>query len=114
MDIKRKKQLIEEYENRKPEMGIISFYCIVTKEKFLDISRDTKADLNSNRFKLTINRHPNNRLQELWNQYQENNFELSVIKVLKYEDPKADHSEELEKLLMQCLESNNKARRIYR
>ncbi|MEL7622990.1 MAG: GIY-YIG nuclease family protein [Clostridiales bacterium] len=113
MDLKRKKQLIKEYENRKPEMGIISFCCGITKETFLDISKDTKADFNSNRFKLMANWHPNKRLQELWNRYHENNFQLSVIQILKYEDPKADHTEELENLLMQCLGSNSNARRIW-
>lgn len=112
MDIKRKKQLIEEYENRKPEMGVISFRSTATGETFLAVSKDTRADLNSNRFKLNANWHPNKKLQELWNQYGESNFESSVIQVLKYEDPKADHTEELEKLLVRCLESNRDARRI--
>lgn len=114
MDIKRKKQLLEEYENRKPEMGVISFHCAATQETFLGISKDTKADLNSNRFKLTANMHPNKRLQELWNRYSENNFELSVIQVLKYEDLNTDHTGKLEKMLAQCLESNRDARRIWR
>ncbi|MDL2258118.1 GIY-YIG nuclease family protein [Eubacteriales bacterium OttesenSCG-928-K08] len=114
MDIKRKKQLIEEYENRKPEMGIISFCCIATGESFFGVSKDTKADFNSNRFKLNANWHPNKRLSELWKQYGENGFELSVAQVLKYEDTSADHSEELEKMLIQCLESNDTARRIWK
>lgn len=112
MDIKRKKQLIETYKNRKPEMGIISFRCVATKETFLDISKDTKADFNSNRFKLNASWHPNKMLQALWSKYGESNFELSVVQVLTYEDPKADHTEKLEKLLVQCLESDNNARRI--
>jgi len=112
MDIKRKKQLIEAYKNRKPEMGIISFHCAATKETFLGISKDTKADFNGNCFKLNANWHPNKALQALWNKYGENNFELSVVEVLSYEDPKADHTEKLEKLMIQCLESNSNARRI--
>lgn len=112
MDMQRKKQLLEEYKNRKPEMGIISLHSAATGETFLGISKDTRADFNSNRFKLAANWHPNKRLQELWNQYGENNFELSVIQVLKYEDPRADHTEELKKLLIRCLELNSDARRI--
>lgn len=112
MDIKRKKQLIEAYKNRKPEMGIISFHCAATTETFLGISKDTKADFNGNRFKLNASWHPNKVLQALWNKYGESNFELSVVEVLSYEDPKADHTEKLEKLLIQCLESNSNARRI--
>ncbi|WP_230398459.1 GIY-YIG nuclease family protein [Novisyntrophococcus fermenticellae] len=114
MDRKRKKELIEEYQNRRPEMGIICFRSLTTEETFLGGSNDTKAGFNSNRFKLNANGHPNKRLQELWNQYGEDAFELSVMQVLKYEDPKADHSEELEKLLIQCLETSNNARRIWR
>ena len=114
MDMQRKKQLLLEYKSRKPEMGIISFRCVETKETFLDISRDTKVDRNSNRFKLAANRHPDKRLQELWDHCGDTGFEVSVIRVLKYEDPAADHTRELEKLLTQCLDSNGDARRIGR
>lgn len=114
MDRKRKKELIGEYKNRRPEMGIISFRSLTAEEIFLGASNDIKAGFNSNRCKLDANGHPNKRLQELWNQYGEDDFELSVMRVLKYEDPEADHSEELEKLLIQCLEKSNNARRIWR
>lgn len=114
MDRERKRQLLEEYKNRKPEMGVISFCCVATGESFLTASRETKTDFNSTRCKLAANWHPNKRLQELWNQYGEEGFELSVIRVLKYEDPKADHARELEKLLAQCLEADDMARRIWR
>ena len=40
--------------------------------------------------KLAANWHPNKRLQELWNKYGSEGFELSVIKVLKYDDPHED------------------------
>ncbi len=113
MDKQRRKELLEEYKNRKPEKGIIAFRCLATGEAFLGPSNDIKADFNSNCFKLNMNSHSNKRLQELWNQYGENGFELSVVKALNYEDPKADHSKDLEKLLAQCLESND-AKRIYR
>lgn len=114
MDINRKKQLLEEYKHRKPEMGIISFRCIETGEVFLSTSKDTKADFNSTRCKLSTNSHPNKRLLSLWNQYGECGFELSVLKTLKYEDPHADHSKELEELCEQCLENDKNASRIWR
>lgn len=114
MDMIRKKQLLEEYKNRKPEMGVISFRCSATGETFLGISKDTKADFNSTRCKLKANWHPNKRLLALWNQYGENGFELSVLKVLKYEDPGADHTDKLEELCEQCLKADSGARRIWR
>lgn len=67
MGIKRKKQLLEEFANRKPEMGIISFRSAAAGETFFGISKDTRAD----------------------------------------------HTEELEKLLIRCLESNSDAGRIW-
>ena len=42
MDTKRKKELLEAYKNRHPEMGVISYRCKETGEVFLGISKDTK------------------------------------------------------------------------
>ncbi|NLK98899.1 GIY-YIG nuclease family protein [Defluviitalea saccharophila] len=114
MDIRRKKELLEMYKHRRPEMGVISYCCKETGEAFLGISTDTKADFNSTTVKLNARMHPNKRLQELWNQYGQEGFELSVIKVLKYEDPNEDHTEELEKLREQCFAADPNARRIWR
>lgn len=114
MNTERKKQLSWEYKNRKPEMGVISFCCVVTNERFLGSSRDTQADLNSNSFKLTSGRHPNKRLQELWNQHGKKGFELSVLQCLEYEDPTEDHTSELEELLKECLEADSTAMKIWR
>ena len=81
---------------------------------FLGISKDTKADFNSTNMKLSANWHPNKKLQELWNKYGPEGFELSVIKVLKYDDPSEDHTAKLESLREQCLAANPNARRIWR
>ncbi len=114
MDIKRKKKLLESYKNRHPEMGVISYCCKETGEIFLGISKDTKADFNGTNMKLSANWHPNKKLQELWNKYGPEGFELSVIKVLKYDDPSEDHTAKLESLREQCLAANPNARRIWR
>lgn len=114
MDIKRKKELLEIYKNRCPEMGVISYCCKNTGEIFLGISKDTKADFNSTNVKLAANWHPNKQLQELWNKYGREGFELSVVKVLEYDDPREDHTAELETLREQCFASAPNARRIWR
>ena len=114
MDKARKNELRELYQNRRPEMGVISYRCKETDEVFLGISKDTKADFHSTNFKLTANRHPNKRLQELWNKYGREGFELSVIKVLKYDDPNQDHTKKLERLREQCFAANPNARKIWR
>jgi hypothetical protein len=114
MDMKRKRELLEAYKNRHPEMGVISYRCKETGEVFLGISKDTKADFNSTNMKLGANIHPNKRLQELWNTFGLEGFELSVVKVLKYDDPQDDHTEKLESLREQCFAADPNARRIWR
>ena len=114
MNTERKKQLIMEYKNRHPEMGVISLKCRATGEAFLGISGDTRTAFNSVCARLSGSSHPNRHLQELWNEYGEEGFEQSVIKVLKYEDPCEDHTEELELLREECLETDEKAVRIWK
>lgn len=114
MDTKRRKQLLEEYKNRRPEMGVISFRCKETDDVFLGASTDTKAGFNSNCAKLSMHSHPNRQLQALWNQYGRKGFVLSVVEVLKYENPADDHSKELEALCERHLAHNKQARRIWR
>lgn len=112
MDTARKKELQEEWKNRKPEMGVIAFRCKETGESFFAISKDTKKDYNRSRFQLSFGSHPNKRLQELWNRYGEEGVEFAVVKVLKYKDPLDDHTKELEKLWEQCLMDEPGAGRI--
>lgn len=114
MDTKRKKELLRQWKTRRPEMGVISFLCRETGESFLGISKDTKADFNSSRFQLSMGMHPNKRLTELWNEYGEDGFELSVIKILKYENPEDDHTEKLEELREQCFAEDKKARKLWK
>lgn len=114
MDRNRRKQLLEEYKYRKPEMGVVSFRCIETGESFLGISKDTKTDFNSQRARLDINYHPNKRLQELWNRYGAEGFELSVVKILKYDSPDDVHTQDLEALRDKCLSEDPQAAKIWR
>lgn len=113
MDTKRKKELLEAYKNRHLEMGVISYCCKETGEVFLGISKDTKTTFNSTSARLSSNIHPNRRLQELWNKYGPENFELSVIKVLKYDDPNEDHTAKLESLREQCLSADSNSKKIW-
>ncbi len=114
MNTEKRKLLLEEYKNRRPEMGVISYRCIATDESFLGISKDTRADFNSTNAKLSTNFHPNKRLLQLWNQYGPEGFELSVIRVLKYDNPADDHTAELEKLRQECFEENKKSTALWR
>ncbi|NLH59404.1 MAG: GIY-YIG nuclease family protein [Clostridiales bacterium] len=114
MDKSKKKELKQAYKDRHPEMGVISYRCIETSESFLGISRDTKADFNSTNMKLKAKIHPNRRLQDLWNKYGLEGFDLSVVKTLKYEDPELDYTKKLEDLREKCLAQDPNARKIWR
>lgn len=113
MDTKRRKELLLQWKNRRPEMGIISIRCKATGEIFADISKDTAVAFNSHRFQLSANLHRNNRLQELWKQYGEDGFIYSVEKVLKYENPDDDQTEKLTAMLESFLSEHPQARRLY-
>ena len=114
MDMKRKRELLEAWENRHPEMGVISFRCSVTDEMFLTTATDIPAKFNRIRFQPSARNCPNKRLQELWEQYGEDAFELQVMKRLEYDDPKENYTDELEMICEQCLLENPKARRIWK
>ena len=75
MDIKKKRELLEAWENRHPEMGVISFRCSATDETFLATATDIPAKFNRIRFQLSAGNCPNKRLQELWEQYGEDAFD---------------------------------------
>lgn len=114
MDKAQRKAMVAEWRLRRPEMGVISIRCKETGESFLGISKDTKADFNSNRAKLSSGNHPNKRLTALWTQYGEDSFEWSVLKTLDYEDPNKDHTAELEKLREECLSADPGAVKIWK
>ena len=56
--------------------------------------------------------HSNKQLQELWDRYGENEFEYSVLEVLKYENLEDDQTENLLELLECCMIEMPNARRI--
>lgn len=116
MNRDRRKQLCEEYKMRRPEMGILSFRCVPTGEVFLWKAVDTATGFNSIRARLSGNIHPNKRFQGLWVEYGEENFELTILEVMSYEDAgeKEDYSDDLEELMVKCLEENPGSVRVWR
>lgn len=110
----KRKQMTQDYLNRKPEMGILEIKNGAGGDTYYSISKDTKADTNSNTFKLKMKSHPNKKLQKLWDEQGEDSFQLSVPLVLKYDDPKADQTEKLMELEEKYLQINPKAQKIWK
>lgn len=110
----QRKELLQQYKDRDVEMGVIFFRCAQTGETFYGLSKDTRADLNSTRFKLSAGNHPNRRMQELWNQYGSAGFLCGVEQVLERKDPTADPMPLLEAMRDKLLAADPSARKIWR
>lgn len=114
MDKAKRKELMDAYKNRRPDMGVIAIRCTSTGDTFFGASKDTRADINSNRFKLESGSHRNIALLQLWNQYGAGSFEFYISDTLEYDDATKDYSDKLEALLERRLEITPGSTRIWR
>lgn len=101
MEKDRKKALRAEYDQRKPDMGIV---CWRSGERmWIATSKDAKTDHNGSLFQLKLGSWPNREMQKAYNEAPDS-FQWSLLKKLDYEERDEDHGEELELLYMLCLE----------
>lgn len=112
MNAQQKKEMRENYRNRRPDMGVLSMTCTATGEAFLVIAKDLSNGLNRHTFQLGANMHPNKALQSLWNRYGQGGFTFETAGKIEYDDPQEDQTEKLEALLEACLKENSKAQRM--
>ena len=114
MERARRKELIEQWKHRRPEMGILSLRCKATGESFLGASTDLPAVRNGLLVRLNGGIHPNRKLLSLWREYGEEGFEWSVLQQLEYKDDTTEYRQELEKLRELYLEQDPKASKIWK
>ncbi len=110
MDKQKRKDLVTEYLNTKTEMGIYSYKCMPTDKSYIGTTQNTKVILNGGTFRLNAGNHKCVNLQNDWNEYGEESFEVKVLEVLPYDeddDLKSDYSFELENLLLDYTEKLN-------
>lgn len=107
MDGARKKALREEYDRRKPQMGVV---CWSSGERmWIAISRDAKVDYNRSLFQLKLGSWPQRELQRAYTEAPET-FRWSLLKELDYEEREEDHSTDLELLYLLCQEEYPQAK----
>ena len=107
MDNERKKALREEYDSRKPQMGVV---CWRNGEgMWIAVSRDVKADYNRSLFQLKLGSWPQRELQRAYTAAPET-FQWSLLRELDYEERDADHSADLELLYLLCREEYPQAK----
>ncbi|CEO28106.1 GIY-YIG nuclease family protein [Paraclostridium sordellii] len=104
MDRLRKKELLQQYKEMKPEMGVYMFKSKKTNTVYLGYDKNIKATINGDRFKLNLNSHRYKKLQKDWNENKEENFEIRIVEVLPYDkdESKVDYSEDLKILREMC------------
>lgn len=107
MDNERKKALREEYDRRRPDMGIV---CWRSGERmWIAVTRDAKADYNRSLFQLRLGSWPEPEMQKAFTA-DPDSFHWSLLKKLDYKERDEDHSEDLELLYLLCQEEYPQAR----
>lgn len=105
----RRKQLIEQYKQMKPDMGIFWIHSKVSNKYFIDVSQNLKGKMNSTKFQLDAGAHPNQELQSEWKKSGPEQFKIEILEQLKYDkdESKTDYTEELEILMFVWMEKLN-------
>lgn len=92
-----RKELIEQFKQMKPDMGIFWIRAKETKQYFLETSQNLKGKINSITFQLNAGAHPNQELQHEWRKLGADAFQIEILELLKYDkdESKTDYSDEL-------------------
>jgi len=106
MDSGRKKELKEQYANRHPEMGVVSWRS--GARLWVAVSKDTRAEYNRTLFQLKLGSWPNREMQRAYTDDPEA-FEWAVLKTLDYEELSDVQDDDLQLLLMLCMEEHPEA-----
>lgn len=103
MDKVRRKELLQQYKNMKPTMGVYMFKSINTNTIYLGCDKNINATINGDKFKLNSNNHRCKKLQKDWNENKEENFIIQIVQELPYDkdESKVDYKEDL-KILLEC------------
>lgn len=108
MDKKTKKELINEWRQDKPEIGIIGIWSKSTGEVFLDTSLNTAVEFNCHKFQMELGNHPNKELMNLYKANGIDDLEYIVVDTLEYKKSPEDYQEDLMVLLKEHLEKSDK------
>lgn len=102
--MERRKELIQQYKEKKKEGGIYQIRNTVNG-KVLVVSTPDFKTINGKRFQLVMGSHMNKQLQKEWQQYGEQAFIFEVLEEL--EEPEGgfyDKQDELKKLKKKWLQ----------
>ncbi|MGI6606715.1 MAG: GIY-YIG nuclease family protein [Peptococcia bacterium] len=104
MDAQRKKELISQYKQTRPDMGIFIIRCKVNNKYYLEGTQNLKGRMNGAKARLAGGLHLYRELQKEWNELGEENFTFEVLENLEYDkedEAKTDYTDDLVLLQME-------------
>lgn len=122
--MKTRKELQQEYKERKKPAGIFQVKNLVNGKILLGSSLNLEGPLNKHKFMLKIGSHTNKALQQDWNEFGADNFTFEILEEVKInDDPNFNLKDELTLLEMIWVEklspfsehgynTNNKIREV--
>ena len=97
--MKSKKELKDEYKQKKLKMGVFQIKNIINSKIFIGSSLDLDAIWNRHKSQLQFRSHPNKELQKDWNEFGEENFTYAILAEIKQdEDKQIDYSKAVKEL----------------
>ena len=102
--MKTKKELKEEYKQKRPAMGVFQILNKVNGKVLIEGTTNILSKWNRHQTELRFGSHRNKQLQNDWNNLGEENFKFSIISELEFEDDESlDLNNEI-KLLKKMVE----------
>ncbi|MFA5668552.1 MAG: GIY-YIG nuclease family protein [Balneolaceae bacterium] len=94
--MKTRKELKDEYKQRKTQMGVFEIRNTVNNKIFIDSSTDVNAKWNRHQLQLKMGMHVYKALQNDWNTQGAQDFEFNVLSEIKHQDEgNPDYNKEL-------------------
>ena len=87
MDKARRKELIREYRERKPMLGVYAVRCEKAGKVWVAATRNLDRQQNGIWFQLRAAGHPNKAMMAAWRTYGETAFEFEVLEEVTDENP---------------------------
>lgn len=102
--MKTKKELKEEYKQKKPITGVFQVKNMKNGMVLLEGATNVPSKWNRHRTELRFGSHRNKKLQEDWNLEGEENFSFSVVSELEIKDDDTNDLNDEVKLLLEMVE----------
>jgi len=84
--MKSRKELREEYKQRKYRMGVFQIKNSLNNKIFVSSSQDLDAIWHAQKLQLNVGIHPNSELQKDWKESGTDNFTFDILEMLKQND----------------------------